>query len=113
MKRPPILKIEVRFVGSMANKAKAVEALKQPGFVDASDSVTWRELFPEYGDEELPGVCLAGSLLNKDMTQKEFSEMTGIPQRHISEMENGKGFIGKMRAKILVKALKVGYRILL
>ena len=97
----------------MANKAKAIEALKPLGFVDASDSVPWRELFPEYEDEELPGVCLAGSRLKEGMTQKELSEMTGIPQSHISEMENGKRPIGKKRAKILAKALKVGYRIFL
>ena len=105
--------IEIRFLGPMANKAKAIEALKPLGFVDASDSVPWRELFPEYEDEELPGVCLAGSRLKEGMTQKELSEMTGIPQSHISEMENGKRPIGKKRAKILAKALKVGYRVFL
>lgn len=26
-----------------------------------SDSVPWREEFPEYKDEDLPGVCLRGS----------------------------------------------------
>jgi len=39
--------------------------------------------------------------------------LTGIPQSHISEMENGKRPIGKKRAKILAKALKVGYKVFL
>jgi plasmid maintenance system antidote protein VapI len=75
--------------------------------------VPWRELFPEYTDEELPGVCLAGSRLKEGMTQKRLSELTGIPQSHISEMENGKRPIGKKRAKILAKVLNVGYKVFL
>jgi len=97
----------------MGNKAKAIDALKSLGFVDASETIPWRDLFPEYKDEELPGVCLSGSRLKEGMTQKRLSELTGIPQSHISEMENGKRSIGKKRAKILAKALNVGYKIFL
>ena len=107
------LPIEIKFVGPLANKAKAIDALKPLGFVDTSDTVPWRDLFPEYDDEELPGVCLAGSRLKEGMTQRELSELTGIPQSHISEMENGKRPIGKKRAKILAKALNVGYKVFL
>ena len=107
------LPIEIKFIGPMANKEKAIDALKPLGFVNASDAVPWRELFPEYTDEELPGVCLAGSRLKEGMTQKRLSELTGIPQSHISEMENGKRPIGKKRAKILAKVLNVGYKVFL
>ena len=107
------LPIEIKFIGPLANKAKAIDALKPLGFVDTSDTVPWRDLFPEYDDEELPGVCLAGSRLKEGMTQRELSELTGIPQSHISEMENGKRPIGKKRAKILAKALNVGYKVFL
>ena len=107
------LPIEIKFVGPMENKAKAIDALKSLGFVDASDTIPWRDLFPEYQDEELPGVCLSGSRLKEGMTQKRLSELTGIPQSHISGMENGKRSIGKKRAKILAKVLNVGYRIFL
>ena len=107
------LPIEIKFIGPMANKAKAINALKPLGFVDTSDTVPWRDLFPEYEDEELPGVCLAGSRLKDGMTQKRLSELTGIPQSHISEMENGKRTIGKKRAKILAKVLNVGYKVFL
>jgi len=107
------LPIEIKFIGPLANKAKAIDALRPLGFVDASDRVPWRDLFPEYTDEELPGVCLSGSRLKEGMTQKELSELTGIPQSHISEMENGRRQIGKKRAKVLAKALNVGYKVFL
>ena len=97
----------------MGNKAKAIDALKSLGFIDASDTIPWRELFPEYGDEKLPGVCLSGARLKEGMTQKELSELSGIPQSHISAMENGKRPIGKKRAKILAEVLNVGYKIFL
>ena len=47
------------------------------------------------------------------LTQVQLSKMTGIPQRHISEIENGKRGIGKDRAKIFAEALKVDYRVFL
>ena len=109
-KKPPI---ELKFIGPPTNKDKAIAALKSLGFVNVSESVPWRDLFPEYSDEDLPGVCLAGSRVKEGLTQKQLSELTGIPQSHISEMENGKRPIGKKRAKILAKALKVGYKIFL
>ena len=84
------LPIELKFLGPQANKTKALKALKSFGFVNISDTVPWRDLFPEYADEEMPGVCLAGSRHKENMTQKQLSELTGIPQSHISEMENGK-----------------------
>ena len=83
------------------------------GTFSALFRIPWRDLFPEYKDEELPGVCLSGSRLKEGMTQKELSELTGIPQSYICEMENGKRQIGKKRAKILAKALNVGYKVIL
>ncbi len=56
---------------------------------------------------------MSRSRLKEGMTQKELSELTGIPQSHISVMENGKRQIGKKRAKILAKALNVGYKVFL
>jgi plasmid maintenance system antidote protein VapI len=47
------------------------------------------------------------------MTQTRLSELTGIPQRHISEMEQGKRPIGKENAKKLAKALDTDYRMFL
>ena len=107
------LPIELKFIGPQANKTKALKALKALDFVIISDTIPWRDLFPEYADEELPGVCLAGSRHKENMTQKQLSELTGIPQSHISEMENGKRAIGKKTAKILAKILNVNYRVFL
>jgi transcriptional regulator with XRE-family HTH domain len=41
------------------------------------------------------------------------SGLTGIPQRHISEMENGKRPIGKKNAKKFAEVLKIDYRVFL
>ena len=41
------------------------------------------------------------------------AELTGIPQRHISEMENGRRPIGKEIAKRLADVLHADYRMLL
>jgi transcriptional regulator with XRE-family HTH domain len=56
---------------------------------------------------------LAGMRLKEEITQSKLAELTGIPQRHISEMENGKRPIGKERAKVLAKALNTSYRVFL
>ncbi|MDA8165355.1 MAG: helix-turn-helix transcriptional regulator [Desulfobacteraceae bacterium] len=77
------------------------------------DSIPWREAFPEYTDGQLPGVCPAGSRIREGLSQRQLAELTGIPQRHISEMENGKRTIGKERAELLSKALNTDYRVFL
>ena len=59
------------------------------------------------------GQTLAGARGKEGFSQRQLAALTGIPQRHISEMENGKRPIGKANAKILGKALKVDYRVLL
>ena len=92
---------------------KAVDVLKSLGFVDTSDSVPWREACPEYSDEDLPGVCLRGARYREGFTQKQLADMIGIPQRHISMMENGKRPIGKEMAKRLGKALSISYKVFL
>jgi hypothetical protein len=105
--------IELRFIGPIANMAEAVETLKPLGFVDASDSVPWREAYPEYSETQLIGKALAGARCREGLTQIGLSEMTGIPQRHISEMENGKRPIGKEMAKRLGKAMNISYKVFL
>jgi plasmid maintenance system antidote protein VapI len=78
-----------------------------------SDSVPWRDAYPEYTDADLPGVCLRGSRYKEGLTQKQLAELIGAPQRHISEMENGKRTIGKGMARRLGKALNIGYKVFL
>ena len=73
---------------------------------------TVAEVFPEYIGKESQ-VSLRAYRTREDLTQKQLSGLTGIPQHHISEMENGKRSIGKERAKKLAEALHCDYRQLL
>ena len=63
--------------------------------------------------EDSPGVFLAGARYREELSQRALAEKTGIPQRHISEMENGKRPVGKANAKKLAEALNVDYRVFL
>ena len=72
-------------------------------------SHAWREALP-YADEEMPGAFLAGARYREGITQAQLAEATGIPRRHISEMEHGKRPIGKRTARKLAEALKVDPR---
>jgi DNA-binding XRE family transcriptional regulator len=60
-----------------------------------------------------PGDRLDAERFKHSMTQARLSELTGIPQHQISEIENGKRSIGKSRAKKLSEAFKVDYRLFL
>jgi len=104
--------VELCFMGPTDKRVEAVDALKALGFVDVTDTVPWRDCFP-YTDEQLPGTSLAGARGKEGVTQRELSKMTGIPQRHISEMENGKRTIGKETAKKLGKVLNISYKVFL
>ncbi len=76
------------------------------------DLVLWEEssVFPR---DNAPGVFLAGARYREDLSKRALAEMTGIPQRHISEMENGKRPVGKANARKLAGALNVDYRMFL
>ncbi len=105
--------IELRFIGPRENRKRAIDALQSLGFADVSESTPVDELFEDLKEESLPGVALLGARTKEGITQKQLSALTGIPQGHISEMENGKRTIGKKRARVLGKALKVGYKVFL
>ncbi len=75
-----------------------------------SDYIPWREAYPEFSEAQLIGKALTGARYREGLTQMKLAEVTGIPQRHISEMENGKRSIGKEMANRLGKALNIGYK---
>jgi len=100
-------------MGPEENVEEAIKALTKLGFEDVTDSIPWRKAFPEYSDEQLPGVCLAGARRKEELTQKELAGMIGVPQSNISEMETGKRTIGKKMAKRLAKITNVGYKLFL
>ncbi len=114
MKRHPTDNVTLQFEGPKEKKREAVSALKALGFatVKSSASIPWRDAFPEFVANE-PGTCLTGARNKKGLTQVALSEFTGIPRRHISEMENCKRPIGKMTAKKLGKVLDIDYRVFL
>ncbi len=112
-KKHPTETVELRFIGPFANMLQAVESLKPLGFVDVSDSVPWRDAYPECSEIQLIGKTLRGARYREELTQKQLSELTGIPQRHLSEMEHGKRAIGKEMAKRLGKVLKISYKVFL
>lgn len=60
-----------------------------------------------------PGDRLDAERFKRSMTQNRLSELTDIPQHHISEMENGKRSIGKATAKKLAGVFKIDYRFFL
>jgi len=112
-KKHLIENIELRFTGPIVNMAQAIESLKPLGFMDTSDAAPWRDAYPECTEEQLIGKTLAGARDREGLTQIQLSKLTDIPQRHISEMENGKRPIGKEMAKRLAKILNISYKVFL
>ena len=113
-KKPPIENpLEARFIGNREKIGKLKDYAKRIGLQDASDTVSIAEAFPEYGNNPL-GLALRGARQREELTQEQLAVATGIPQRHISEMENGKRQIGRERAKKIADALHVSdYRVFL
>lgn len=100
------LRVRRRNVSRIQAYARAVES-------DEERTYSVKEVFPEYNGKEQQA-ALRAYRIREGFTQKQLSDLTGIPQRHISEMENGKRGIGKERARKLADALHVGdYRFLM
>jgi len=58
--------IELKFIGPIVNMARAIETLKPLGFLDKSDTVPWRETYPECSEAQLIGKALAGADINAE-----------------------------------------------
>lgn len=92
---------------------KALQSLRALGGQVIEDSVDWREAFPSDMLANEAASTLKGLRYREELTQQALSEQTGIPRRHISEMENGKRPIGKENARKIARALKTDYRLFL
>jgi DNA-binding XRE family transcriptional regulator len=103
---------EVRFTGRPSAIARLREVARELGASETTDDLTIEEVFPELLTNRA-GVSLRGLRYREDISQRRLSELTGIPQRHLSEMENGKRVIGKETARKLADALHADYRIFL
>jgi hypothetical protein len=108
--------INLTFKGPEQSRHLAVKLLQAIDFelVDTAcvDFFSADAVLAEFAGN-IPGACLKGAREKERLTQKQLSDLTGIPQRHISEIENGKRPIGKKNAKTLAQKLNVGYKIFL
>ena len=123
MKKPHTEEVSMTFTGPVAMMEQALETMRSLGFESAEQlalkqqgegSIPWREssYFKEIEDNP-PAAFLSGARYREGLTQVELSERSGIPRRHISEMENGKRPIGKANAKKLAEVLNIDPRRLL
>ena len=103
----------VRFYGSPQAISKLRKFAYTAGAVEApADSIPAEEVSPDLLTNP-HGVYLKGIRYREDLTQVQLAELTGIPRRHISEMENGKRPIGKAAARKLADVLHADYRLFL
>lgn len=63
--------------------------------------------------DQTPGTMLRGARFKEDITQVQLAAASGIPRRHISDMENNRRPIGKQTARKLAEVLRVDYRVFL
>jgi DNA-binding XRE family transcriptional regulator len=115
----PTEQVSLTFTGPVAMLQQALEAMHSLGFKDSHEApsdadgepIPWHESV--HFHDMHSGSVLAGARYRENLTQASLAERSGIPRRHISEMENGKRPIGKANAKKLAEALGVDARLLL
>lgn len=107
--------VPLNFFVHPVNVDKIIHAVNEIESLGVNDDfISAEEFLNKYFPGQSSGsVALRGYRLREDLTQRQLSESAGIPQRHISEMENGKRSIGKEVAKKLSFVLKCDYRRLL
>lgn len=110
-KKPHTDNVTLCATGPASRRADVVKVLTDLGYsVQAEeDAIPWREVF-NVPESEMPATMLKGARYREDLTQEQLAEATGIPRRHISEMENGKRPIGKQNARKLAEVLNVDPR---
>jgi DNA-binding XRE family transcriptional regulator len=96
----------------VSNAVRIKQLLEKHGCVCIDDGQEWLDakgLFAERTSSNM----LIGARGKENITQTQLSELTGIPRRHISDMENGRRPIGKQNAIKIGKALNINYRLFL
>ena len=94
------------------NAGQIMQYLEKQGCVfinDGEELADAKGLFAEH----TPANMLIGARGKENITQIKLSELTGIPRRHISDMENGRRPIGRQNAIKLGKVLRINYRLFL
>ena len=107
-KRPTEELVPLQLMVHPANVAAIVRYAEQ---LEQSESVPWREVASRRGS--VSSSVLRGARSRAGFTQTRLSELSGIPQRHLSEMERGKRPIGRETARKLAAALDLDYRLFL
>lgn len=109
---PPIDPVLLTFAVPPDMVETIMQTMHRYGLREENESVPWREALP-FKEEEWPQIALRGGRTKEGLTQKQLSELTGIPRTHISDMERGRRPIGKQTARKLAEALKVDARLFL
>ena len=86
--------------------------LEKKGCVCVDEEQEWMDAKGLFA-ERTPANMLIGARGKENITQIQLAKLTGIPRRHISDMENGRRPIGKQNALKLEKALNISYRLFL
>ena len=112
-------KIKILVSVPMVNADQIKQYLEKQGCVCIDDNPSTEIKEQEWVNakglfaERTPANMLIGARGKENITQAQLSKITGIPRRHISDMENGRRPIGKQNALKLEKALNVSYRLFL
>jgi DNA-binding XRE family transcriptional regulator len=119
-KNPTEEEVSLTFIGPNASMAAAFEAMRSLSFkavtkIDDEEgpAIPWHESRHYNNPAKRPGLMLSGARFREGLTQAKLAERTGIPRRHISEMENGRRPIGELNAKKLAGILNIDTRRLL
>ena len=94
------------------NAAQIKQYLEKHGCICVDDREEWTDAKGLFA-ERIPANMLIGARGKENITQIKLSELTGIPRRHISDMENGRRTIGRHNAIKLGEALNINYRLFL
>ncbi|MFH7326116.1 helix-turn-helix domain-containing protein [Desulfurivibrio sp. C05AmB] len=117
MKKPrtdkELVTLRLKVHPANVERIKRFVAAVEPA-ANGADGITADQFYAKHftGQPEW-AVALRGYRYREDLTQAQLAELTGIPQRHISEMENGRRPIGKERARKLAAVLNADYRLFL
>ncbi len=104
--------VTLLFEGPATMRHKALTAMQEMGFTKKSEGTPWKEALG-HDESTWPQTVLKGGRTKEGLTQKELSELTGIPRTHISDMERGRRPIGKQTARKLSEALNLDARLFL
>jgi DNA-binding XRE family transcriptional regulator len=110
-KKPLTESITICLSGPADKKEELLNKIADTGFSvrEEAASIPWREAL-NVTEQDLPGAYLVGARYREGLTQEQLGTATGIPRRHISEMENNRRPIGKKNARKLAEALHVDPR---